>query len=500
MLLLMMTSSIQAAAISKVLNLKMERQENVVSFYWDKVFNADGYDIFISTAGKEYQYIGSVTGTEARVIGFKKGVTYSAKVRAYQKKNNGTKITGNFSNAITVETTERTTLDKTKTLTASQTGGNVTLNWSQVSNATGYEVFVKVPNLDYISIGKVNTNHAVIINCKEGITYEFKVRAYKQSNSSTTYGEESPSAKISIHTKQNNEKYNDKIEAGAVKNLTAKVSGKSVTINWNKATNADGYGVYIKRENESYYHFTTNTTKTSLSTSKLDYNTEYTVKIVAYTENNGKLKYSNNYKTVKFTTEKKQISAAKNLTAEVKNRNEAYLQWWPVEGASGYEVYLSKENKTFQKVDDITKNYMTLYSDDLSYNTSYRVRVMAYEYVNGKKIYAEYSNIARFKTEKESPWENNLDVARVKNVKAKVTRDTVSLTWNKVTNAKYYEIALTIPGFSGETKFQAYTNSKTILGLTEKGDHYTARVRAYQYVDGRLVAGEYSEVVEFMAK
>lgn len=600
LILPMMTMPIQAATIGKVANVRTEKQGNVIAFYWNTVSNADGYDIFIATSGTEYKYIGSVSSSEARLIGFKEEKEYSAKVRAYQEKSNGTKSVGEFSSPITINKAEEVTLDKVKTLTASQNGGYVTLNWSKVSNATGYEVYVKVPNLDYICIGTVNTNNAILQGFEDNITYQFKVKPYQEkSNGTKATGEFSPEKKLTVRIK----KYEDDIEEqeetepGKVRNLTidevdgnkayiswskvsdadgyeiygaksngkytyidtvyknsvtlkkldynttykikvkafkegkngliygeessyekfttdknsndlgsvtklvADVDGRNVTVSWKKVANADGYSVWIKRKNEDYY-FTGNTTKTSLkSNSVLDYDTKYTIKVVAYMMNNhGKIEYSDDYETVTFTTEKKKVERATNLTAEVKNRNEAYLQWWPVDGADGYEVYLAKENKSFKKIDDIEKNYMTLYSDELDYNTSYQVKVVAYEKVNGKKVYAEDSNIAKFKTEKESSYENNEKVPQVKNVKAKVTGDTVTLTWNTVKNAAYYEIDFTIPGLGGSTKYTLYTNSKVISGLTEKEYCYTARVRAYQYVNGKLVAGAYSEVSEFTAK
>ena len=101
---------------------------------------------------------------------------------------------------------------------------------------------------------------------------------------------------------------------------------------------------------------------------------------------------------------------------------------------------------------------------------------------------------------KESFNTSNSEVPRVSNVKANVKGDTVTLTWSKVPNALYYEVDLVIPGLGGSNKYTVYTNSRTISGLTEKEYAYTARVRAYKYVDGKLVSGEYSYAVEFTAK
>jgi len=143
---------------------------------------------------------------------------------------------------------------------------------------------------------------------------------------------------------------------------------------------------------------------------------------------------------------------------------------------------------------------MMLYSNDLDYNTRYQVKVVAYAKTNGKKIYSNDSTIVSFKTEKESFNTSNSEVPRVSNVRANVKGDTVTLTWPEVKNAVYYEVDLVVPGLGGSNKYKVYTNSRVISGLTEKKYAYTARVRAYKYVNGRLVSGEYSYAVEFTAK
>jgi len=67
-------------------------------------------------------------------------------------------------------------------------------------------------------------------------------------------------------------------------------------------------------------------------------------------------------------------------------------------------------------------------------------------------------------------------------------------------DAVKYEIEFTVPGIGGSNKFTVYTNSREISGLTNKQYNYTAKIRAYKYVNGRLVAGQYSNIVEFRAK
>ena len=688
----MMTIPTQAASVGKVYNLTSNRISNIVYFNWDKVTNADGYDLYINTSNKGFEYIGSVTDNTAAVIGFQENKSYTAKVCAYELNSNGTKTVGSFSSTITVSTEVKETLGTVKNLTATQNGGYITLNWSKVNNADGYQVFANIQNFGYVNIGSVTTTNAMIMGAKDGETYDFKVRAYeevekdilnygsysssvrikideekyeddiskvekpdrvtgltiddvttskaylswskvsnadgyeiwlakengsyqykgsfaktsatlsnleedttykvkvvsyKDTTSGTVYG---PDSAVKTFTTERTESEVDKVKnvtyevdgnkvyidwdrvsgadgyeiymstsgnrnykyvdtvsrnsatlrnldydqtyyiqirafeevgnrtqygdfsvyrrfttdeeeksLGAVKNLKATVDGKELTVSWSRLSGADGYGVWVKIDNGSY-HFTENTTKTTLTTNRLDYGTSGKVKVVAYEERNGRIEYSDEEAIVSFDIEMEELDRPTHLEAEVRNRTEAYLSWWPVEDADGYQVYLSENGRSFKKIDDISKNYMYLYSDTLDYNTRYQVKVVAYARINGKKVYSDDSTTVSFKTEKESFNTSNSEVPRVSNVRANVKGDTVTLTWSKVPNALYYEVDLVIPGLGGSNKYTVYTNSRTISGLTEKEYAYTARVRAYKYVDGRLVSGEYSYAVEFTAK
>lgn len=92
----MMTIPTTAASVGKVYNLTSNRISNIVYFNWDKVTNADGYDLYINTSNKGFEYIGSVTDNTAAVIGFQENKSYTAKVCAYELNSNGTKNSRKF--------------------------------------------------------------------------------------------------------------------------------------------------------------------------------------------------------------------------------------------------------------------------------------------------------------------------------------------------------------------------------------------------------------------
>ena len=192
------------------------------------------------------------------------------------------------------------------------------------------------------------------------------------------------------------------------------------------------------------------------------------------------------------------VGTVKGLDVDVKNRNEIALEWAAVSKADGYEVYLSEDGDPYELV--LTTEYVRDIVTDLEYNTSYRVKVRAYKEVDGRKKYGSYSSVKSFKTEKYNSSINNEEVGKVKNVNASVTGSTVYLSWKSVPGAVKYEIQFTVPGYGGATSIWSEGPGRTISGLTNKTSNYTARVRAYKYVDGRLVPGEYSDVVRFKGK
>lgn len=690
-LLPMMTTSVQAT-VGKVYNLEAKQGEKEVYFTWSSASGADGYNLYINTSNKGYKYIGSVRSTKATVIGFKPSETYKVKIAAYEQKNNQ-KVEGSSSNEVTVEylsVIEETSIAKVKNLNASQSGEVINLTWTEVSGATGYQIDIGIPGFGYMNIGKCYSNNVFVRGGKVNQTYEFRVRAYKETNQTTAYGDYSDSKTITLkgdtQDEQPSEVTLNKVTNVYVKNITsnsayvswgevknatgyevwmAKENGKysriittnktyteisslnenttykviivafndegkskvyapdsdaisfktgktsqdikvkkvenvvikniyedGAYITWNKAENATGYEVWLAKGSQKYTYID-NTTKTNMSISELESNTNYKVVVVAYNdsgknkvyapdssvvsfttkqdetvaqvknlttkvsdntvtlswtripqvtgydiylaEGNNKFKYKKTvkinsatlenleydttykvkvcaykeingkeiegpYSTIKtFTTPKENIKNIQGFYVEVKHRNEAYLQWWANDNVDGYEVWLSENGGSFKKEskDSEESNYI-LY--DLEYNTNYKVKVRAFVYKNGKKVYGDFSSIKSFKTEKYNKQEDSPNVGKVKNVSYYVVKDSVFLSWDKVSNADGYEIEFTVPGLGGATKITTKTNSREISGLTEKEYKYTARIRAYRIINGTYQYGQYSEIQKFSAK
>ena len=325
--------------------------------------------------------------------------------------------------------------------------------------------------------------------------YAVKIRAFKGTNGKDGYGEFSSSKTFYINSEDLDD--DKKEELDQVKDLEYNLEKDKVYLNWSKVKDADEYIVYISINGGNYSEIG-RVTGREATINDLRENTTYKVKIAAYNKHDdvyGKESNVITFKTDKSFEEEIELDKVRNLSVDI-DGNRAYLDWSKVKDADKYEIYLSKNGKAYSLAGTVTKNSATI--SDLDYNTSYKVKVRAYNEKYDE--YGAYSDIESFKTEKYNSSINNEEVGKVKNVNASVTGSTVYLSWKSVPGAVKYEIQFTVPGYGGATSIWSEGPGRTISGLTNKTSNYTARVRAYKYVDGRLVPGEYSDVVRFKGK
>ena len=486
--------------LDQVKDLEYNLEKDKVYLNWSKVKDADEYIVYISINGGNYSEIGRVTGREATINDLRENTTYKVKIAAYNKHDD---VYGKESNVITFKTDksfeEEIELDKVRNLSVDIDWNRAYLDWSKVKDADKYEIYLSKNGKAYSLAGTVTKNSATISDLDYNTSYKVKVRAYNEK-----YDEYGTYSDIkSFKTEED-----DTIEVGKVKNIDIDVNGNRVDLDWSKVTNADEYEVYLSKNSGSYDLI--GTVKNNNATiSNLSYNTSYKIKIRAYNEKYDEYgAYSDieSFKTEKNNNDDEDdddytstsVGTVKGLDVDVKNRNEIALEWAAVSKADGYEVYLSEDGDPYELV--LTTEYVRDIVTDLEYNTSYRVKVRAYKEVDGRKKYGSYSSVKSFKTEKYNSSINNEEVGKVKNVNASVTGSTVYLSWKSVPGAVKYEIQFTVPGYGGATSIWSEGPGRTISGLTNKTSNYTARVRAYKYVDGRLVPGEYSDVVRFKGK
>lgn len=589
LLVLMMSTAIQAVSLVGSINdFKASLNGSQMKLTWSSVSNIAGYNVYVNGTK-----IGSVNTNEATLIGFSENTTYRLKIAAYDS----AKVEVAVSNEISFTTTQPKTLEQVKDLTVTQSNGYVTLNWSAVNNANKYQVFVDVPGFGSVNIGEVTTTNAMLQGFTDGLRYGFSVRACQILNSdNVNYGEKSVAQYIVIDYKKddtsngNNNNNNNTTRPDKVMNVTTNnitetmadvswgaannadgyevllsknygsyaavydttkrvvrlgnlspnsyyrvkvvaykwenknkvygeesdysffttqeekivvgdinrvdvynVTSKEATVSWSKANNADGYEIDLAKNNGKYQTIY-DTTKTQAYLGNLDPDSKYRVRVVAYKWVNGKKQYGNESYAYSFYTQVEEITVGnvKNIYIDKVTENSVDISWSSVNGAQGYYIALAEGNGTFKFYGDTAGRKYVL--ANLKANTYYRVRVIAYKVVNGKEYTSEQVTIQGFITSRANS--SIANIPQVTGLNANVKKTTVRLSWNRANNVAGYEIEFTVPGI-GRIPYYTTNNYIDISGITGKQYNYTARVRAYKYVNGVKQYGEYSKMVSF---
>lgn len=492
------TTDTPTISVSKVQNLTSSQSGEYIALNWNEVSNATGYQIEVGIPGFGYMNIGTALSNNVFIKGAKVGQTYEFRVRAYIITSETT-VYGDYSNSTTItlkddKQDEEIKLDKVTNLQVSNITSNTAyVKWNSVKKATGYEVWLSKNNGKYSRITTTTKTYTEISGLDENTTYKVIIVAFNDEGENKVYAPDSNA--VSFKTLKNN----NNVKVSKVENVTIKnIYSNGADVTWNKAQNATGYEIWLAKGNQKF-EYITKTDKTYASISGLQANTTYRIIITAYNDSGSNKIYASDSNVKSFTTEKTVDLNIQGFTAEVKHRNEAYLQWWKNDDAKGYEVWLAKAGKSFTKQSkDATESSYILY--DLDYNTKYSVKVRAYMYKNGQKVYGNFSTVKTFTTEKYNREDDSPSVGKVKNVSYYVVKDTVYLSWDKVPYAEGYEIEFTVPGLGGATIIRTQTNSRKISGLTEKNYKYTARIRAYRIINGTYEYGQYSEIQKFSGK
>ena len=193
--------------------------------------------------------------------------------------------------------------------------------------------------------------------------------------------------------------------------VTTKMSNNIVTLTWKDPGDkgyigAIGYNIYIKEGNSTTWEFLANVKhKTSGSninestyqTAKLDKNTRYAFKIVAYYvipygDFKDKIVTSGTYKTTNY------LYTQMNLPTVTKySSKQVRVRWKKVEGVSGYQIARSAyKSKNYSIVKTLNSSYIG-YKLNTKKDKTYYYKVRSYRTVNGKKVYSPWSNYKSFR-------------------------------------------------------------------------------------------------------
>lgn len=204
-----------------------------VTLSWGKAADdVTGYRVYRYDPDQDkYVYLKSTTSRKYTDEDVTSGKTYQYKVRCYWTIG-GTNYYGNYSSVISV-TTPPAKVTEVDTETRSST--YLTLNWKKVSGASGYRIYkYNTSSKSYekvTTISKGSTVSYKITGLTVATEYQFKVRAYKKTDTGTLWGSSSSA-------------YKDCTKPAQTKNLKAATKSSAVTLTWSKVARAGGYQIY----------------------------------------------------------------------------------------------------------------------------------------------------------------------------------------------------------------------------------------------------------------
>jgi len=302
---------------------------------------------------------------------------------------------------------------------------SVTFSWNYVTYASGYQIYKSTSALgiynQVVSDIKITGTKATITGLNAGYKYYFKVMAI----GSRSYSNSDLSSYIEITT--------GKIPLATPTNLVSnEITINSINFSWNHVDNANSYHIY--QNNSAYGTFIqveTNITITenNVTITGLNAGYKYYFKVMAI----GSGEYSNsqlsNYITI---STKPQLSTPTNLIKGKVTENSISFSWDNVSYAKSYEVYQSSDDIIYLKViSNITLTGCNATITGLNIYTTYYFKVIAI----GDSSFAnsEYSIYINAKTAPQLGTPTGLTLGSVAN-------NSVSLSWNNVTNASSYDV------------------------------------------------------------
>ena len=278
-------------------------------------------------------------------------------------------------------------------LTASVNGDRVSLNWSQVSNASGYEVY-----RDDSLLAAVTTNSFSESGLANG-TYLYVVAAIND------VGESQDRASVSVNVADS--------ALPAPGNLTASVSGDGVSLNWDAVEGASGYSVY--RDGSLLETIDTN----SFDESGLADGT-YFYEVAAVSDSSAAGARAG--VSVVVDTDESPPAAPAGLTATVSGTS-VNLSWDADDGASSYRIYRDGSFLNSTNATSLSESGLA----DGSY---------FYE-VSSVNDYGESADRAGVNVVVDT---NEYPPAAPTGLIAEVSGASVTLTWNAVSDASNYQV------------------------------------------------------------
>lgn len=298
------------------------------------------------------------------------------------------------------------------------TYNSVTLNWSEVAHAVGYQIEYTSNGTDYTVAGKT-TAQTQSYKCKKlltGTEYQFRVCALDENGKAGNY--------VLLKAKP----YLKKTKFTAISSPQL----QSVALEWKKIAGATNYQLFRKSPEQDSYKLIATTTEPLYTDRSVTAGGTYSYRVCAICDVNG-------------TLIKAKLSAASDISlslpaiqfesCEAADYHSATLTWTQAQSATGYYIYRSvKEDGTYRKIKTITKNTSLSYTDTkIVPGKNFYYKICAYIQGADKQITTgEQSLPVQIQTQMDAP--------KLLTVKTNVSNRSLALEWEAQSNAFGYRI------------------------------------------------------------
>lgn len=348
---------------------------------WKAATGATHYYVYYREVGGDYARAGITTKLSYTIKDLNPKGKYEFRVFSYYKDDTGT-YKGPRTDTLSL--TLKLSVPAVTGLTASLADhDDVKLTWKAAAGATHYAVQYRKNGTSAFKTSKTvtGTTHT-ITNLTDNALYEFRVISYFKNKTGSHKGAATKALK-----------YYTTRELSAPSKVTLKLYGHDdVQISWSKVKNATAYKVYYKAAGDSNYTGLGTFTGTSAKKSNLADGKKYTFLVYPCTTVNGGYYRDDSSKSATVTALKKVADAKVTKYSSTKTK----LSWTDISGESGYQVAVYSNKACTKKVTvtTTTGKYKVIKAKK---GVTYYYKVRAYKTVDGKKLYAPWSDLIAYK-------------------------------------------------------------------------------------------------------
>lgn len=354
--------------------INVTRDAEGIHVVWAVIGGAESYQIDRKiTKNGTWKTLGTVTDASYLDKNIAYGKTYYYRVKALT--TSGTATESAFSAEVRNYVN---TIYKPVNVTASSTTSSITVSWSDVLTATGYEVYRSTSNKagTFYKVKTTSDTSCKDTSVKSGYTYYYKIRAVAGAKKGAFSSVVSARVKIATPTVK-----------------TGHYSTKdTITVRWNKVSAASGYYVYRRKSiNDNWTRIKNIKGNGTLSYKDTGLSGKYYYSVKAYVTVNNTNVLSGRSKSMRLST----LTSTKLTVKQVGSDAKMQIKWNALSGATSYRIYKKKGNSTsWEYVKSTTE---TSYTCKVSRGVNYSWRVRPIYTNNGISTWGSYSTVGSLK-------------------------------------------------------------------------------------------------------